>query len=111
MSELSSSYPLRRSAYTYGDNVIPSRFDFAKERFEGPFTTEHVEDVKILLSIFWILLALGPLHVLQIPASSIVFPLFGLHTGYYVNNSDIYRQIINTVVGRYFSYTATVWYD
>ena len=85
-------YPLRRSAFTYGDNVMPSRFDFAKERFGGPFTTEQVEDVKTFLRILLILLALGPLHVLQIPASLIVFPLFGLHTGHYVKNSDILAE-------------------
>ena len=35
--------PLRRSAFTYSENYIPSRLDFAKERFGGPFTTEQVE--------------------------------------------------------------------
>ena len=39
-------YPLRRSAFTHCDNYIPSRLDFAKERFGGPFTTEQVENVK-----------------------------------------------------------------
>ena len=33
-------YPLRRSAFTYSDNYIPSRLDFAKERYGGPFSTE-----------------------------------------------------------------------
>jgi peptide/histidine transporter 3/4 len=75
-------YPLQRSAFTYGDNIIPSRFDFAKERFGGPFTTEQVEDVKTLFRILSILLVLGPIHLLQIPASLIVFPLFGIHTGH-----------------------------
>ena len=32
-------YPLQRSAFTYCDNYVPSRLDFAKERFGGPFTT------------------------------------------------------------------------
>ena len=85
-------YPLGRSAFTYGDNTIPSRFDFAKERFGGPFTTEQVEDVKTLFRILLILLVLGPIHLLQIPASLVVFPLFGLHTGYYINNSNIQAQ-------------------
>ena len=30
---------------THCDNYIPSRLDFAKERFGGPFTTEQVENV------------------------------------------------------------------
>ena len=33
-------YPLRRSAFTYADDYMPSRLDFAKERYGGPFTTE-----------------------------------------------------------------------
>ena len=35
--------PLRCSAFTYSENYIPSRLDFAKERFGAPFTTEQVE--------------------------------------------------------------------
>ena len=81
-------YPLQRSAFTYCDYVIPTRFDFAKERFGGPFTTEQVEDVKSFLRILLILLVLGPIHILQVPASSIVFPLFGLHTGHHIPNSS-----------------------
>jgi peptide/histidine transporter 3/4 len=38
-------HPLRRSAFTYADDHIPSRLDFAKERYGGPFTTEQVENV------------------------------------------------------------------
>ena len=33
-------YPFRCSAFTYCDDELPSRIDFAKERFGGPFTTE-----------------------------------------------------------------------
>ena len=73
-------YPLRRSAFTYCDDHIPSRLDFAKERFGGPFTTEQVEDVKTFLSILLILVAVGPVFVLEVPASFFVFPLFSLHT-------------------------------
>ena len=39
-------YPLQRSAFTFADNYIPSRLDFAKERYGGPFTTEQVENVE-----------------------------------------------------------------
>ena len=38
-------YPLQRSAFTYCDDERPSRIDFAKSRYGGPFTTEKVEDV------------------------------------------------------------------
>ena len=60
-------YPVRRSAFTYGEDP-PSRLDLAKERYGGPFTTEQVEDVKtfwriilILISLFGFLTATGSL--------------------------------------------------
>ena len=72
--------PLQRTAFTYGDDYIPTRLDFAKERFGGPFTTEQVEDVKVLRRIIAVLLAIGPVFVLEMPGSEFVFPVFGLHT-------------------------------
>ena len=71
--------PLRRTAFTYGDDYIPTRLDFAKERFGGPFTTEQVEDVKVLRRIIVVLLAIGPVFVLEMPGSEFVFPVFGFH--------------------------------
>ena len=72
-------YPLQRSAFTYGDNYLPSRIDFAKQRYGGPFTTEQVENVKTFLRIVVVLLAVGPLFTLEVPASYFVFPMFGFH--------------------------------
>ena len=74
-----NKYPLQRSAFTYCDNERPSRLDFAKERFGGPFTTEQVEDVKTFLRIIVILLSLGPIFVMIIPASVVALPLISLH--------------------------------
>ena len=74
-----NKYPLQRSAFTYCDNERPSRLDFAKERFGGPFTTEQVEDVKTFLRIIVILLSLGPIFVMIIPASVVALPLVSLH--------------------------------
>ena len=74
-------YPLQRSAFTYCDDAQPSRIDFAKERFGGPFTVEQVEDVKTLFRILLVLVALGPIHVLQVSVSPLIFPLFSLHVG------------------------------
>ena len=76
-------WPLRRSAFTYCDDDIPSRVDYAKERFGGPFTTEQVEDVKALLRILGLLLTLGPLFIMDIPSSFMDFPNFGAHTGFF----------------------------
>ena len=72
-------HPPQRSAFTFSDNYIPSRLDFAKERYGGPFTTEQVENVKTLLRIVIVLFAIGPVHTLEVPASYFIFPLFGFH--------------------------------
>ena len=76
-------YPLQRSAFTYSDHNIPSRIDFAKERYGGPFSVEQVENVKTFLRILLMLLTLGPVFSLEVPASYFVFPLFGLHVLHY----------------------------
>ena len=73
-------YPLRRSAFTYADDCIPSRLDFAKERYGGPFTTEQVENVKTFLRILIVLLSLGPVLMIEVPASNFVLPVISLHT-------------------------------
>lgn len=72
-------YPLQRSAFTYCDNEIPHRIDFGKERYGGPFTTEQVENVKTFLRIVLVLLTLGPVFMLEVPASYYLFPFFALH--------------------------------
>ena len=86
-------YPLQRSAFTYSGEEDPSRIDYAKERYGGPFTTEQVEDVKTFFRILIVLLALGLLFVLEIPASIFVSILFGLHTG---GHSAVAKQICNS---------------
>ena len=49
--------PRCRSAFTYCEDELPSRIDFGKSKYGGPFTTEQVEDVKtffrLLLFIFF----------------------------------------------------------
>ena len=74
-------YPLRRSAFTYCDDEQPSRLDFAKERFGGPFTTEQVEDVKTFWRIVVILLTVGLVFVLDTPSSATSAYLIGSHLG------------------------------
>ena len=72
-------HPLQRSAFTYCDNYIPSRLDFAKERYGGPFTTEQVENVKTFLRILIVLFSIGPVFALEVPGSYFLFPVFGFH--------------------------------
>ena len=60
----SHDQPLLRSALTYSE--IPTRMDYAKQRYGGPFTTEQVEDVKTFGRISLVILTLfGSLLLLQ----------------------------------------------
>ena len=74
-------YSLQRSAFTYCDDERPSRLDFAKERFGGPFTTEQVEDVKTLLRIIAVLLSIGPIFSMELMTSNATLVYIGLHIG------------------------------
>ena len=46
-----TKYPEHRSALTYIDEEEPSRLDYGKHKFGGPFTEEEVEDVKTVLRL------------------------------------------------------------
>ena len=72
------SYPIRRSAFTYCEDELPSRLDLGKEKYGGPFTTEQVEDVKAFVGILTVLLALGPLFAVE-RSISFLLPLFSVH--------------------------------
>ena len=63
--------PLRRSAFTFCENSFPSRLDFGKQRYGGPFTTEQVEDVKVLFNVVKVFLSLGPAFFLDLSATII----------------------------------------
>ena len=75
-------YPLQRSAFTYCDDERPSRLDFGKVRFGGPFSTEQVEDVKTLLRIIAVLLSIGPIFCMDLMTSNAVLVYTGLHIGF-----------------------------
>ena len=94
-------YPLQRSAFTYCDDERPLRLDFAKERFGGPFTTEQVEDVKTFLKIMIILLAVGPVSILDIASSDVIFSFIGLHVGFKESYCDLSGIIVNSGLLRY----------
>ena len=46
---IKNKHPRCRSAFTYCEDELPSRIDFGKSKYGGPFTTEQVEDVKTVL--------------------------------------------------------------
>ena len=49
--------PRHRSAFTYCEDELPSRIDFGKSKYGGPFTTEQVEDVKTFLRMLIVCIA------------------------------------------------------
>ena len=87
-------YPLQRSAFTYGDDEEPSRIDFGKERYGGPYKTEQVENVKTFLRILIVLLALGPVFAMEAPVTT-VLPIFINHIVKQGNYSSCdWKQVI-----------------
>ena len=65
-------YPERRSAFTYIDEEQPTRMDFGKEKFGGPFTKEEVEDVKTVLRLIPLVMCSGIFNGAEI-APTILF--------------------------------------
>ena len=57
-------YPVRRSAFTYCDDQQPSRLDYGKSKYGGPFTTEQVEDVKTFWRVLLVLIVVSSLYLL-----------------------------------------------
>ena len=48
---IKNKHPRCRSAFTYCEDELPSRIDFGKSKYGGPFTTEQVEDVKTFIRL------------------------------------------------------------
>ena len=46
---IKTKHPRCRSAFTYCEDDLPSRIDFGKHKYGGPFTIEEVENVKTFL--------------------------------------------------------------
>ena len=55
-------HPMRRSAFTYWEEDMPSRIDLGKDKYGGPFTTEEVEDVKTFLRLLLLLISMCGIH-------------------------------------------------
>ena len=66
---------MRRSAFTYCEDEIPTGLDLGKEKYGGPFSTEQVEDVKVFYGILKVLFSFGAMFFLDFAASS-VLPIF-----------------------------------
>ena len=71
-SQKKHNNPIQRSAFTYCEEEQPSRMDFGKEKYGGPFTTEQVEDVKVFLGILCVLLSFGPTFTVDLAAVAVL---------------------------------------
>ena len=74
-------YPERRSAFTYIDEEQPTRIDYGKEKFGGPFTEEEVEDVKTVLRLIPLghmleLYCIGALSFIHLLPDNIIITLY-----------------------------------
>ena len=90
-------YPLQRSAFTYTDDEEPTRIDFAKEGYGGPFTTEQVEDVKTFFKILALLLVLGPMFFLEIPGNATLYQ-YTQHTGSSIKTECSFNAVFQDII-------------
>ena len=109
--------PRHRSALTYIDEEHPSRIDFGKHKFGGPFTEEEVEDVKtvfrlvplLLVTLFGAYLTLDPydqlsLHAFQATKQTLYCVRTVKFTAYYGTSVlliPVYRFILHPLIGKY----------
>ena len=55
--------PVRRSAFTYCEDEVPSGLNLGKNKYGGPFTTEEVEDVKAFYGILKVVFSSGTVYL------------------------------------------------
>lgn len=91
--------PTRRSAFTFCEDEKPSRIDFSKQRYGGPFSTEQVEDVKAMLNISIVILSFSPIFLLE-TASVFTFKDFihSIHKHFFLALSYEFVIPITTIV-------------
>ena len=63
---IKNKHPRCRSAFTYCEDELPSRIDFGKSKYGGPFTTEQVEDVKTFFRLLPVLFSFCSLPAIMI---------------------------------------------
>lgn len=108
---LENKHPKKRSALSFCDDEKPSRIDFGKSKYGGPFSTEQVEDVKTCLRIlaflvvmnFFFIAAYGP----QNAKPYLIRHLFSSGSCYergFLTNLRIYCNVAFIVVHELFVY-------
>ena len=90
-----TKYPRCRSAFTYCEDELPSRIDFGKSKYGGPFTTEQVEDVKTLLRLLPLISIFAMIASIYIYLLQQIFCTFTLknYTTDSLNGTSLVNQV------------------
>ena len=83
--------PTHRSAFTYCEDELPSRIDFGKSKYGGPFTTEQVEDVKTFIRLLAVIFVASLLFGLKIAISMLTAQL----SNQLVTRRDIIGRVLS----------------
>ena len=99
---IKNKHPQCRSAFTYCEDDLPSRIDFGKSKYGGPFTTEQVEDVKTFLRVLPVTIVGGALFGVILSSNYLwsklnnVFARFGASETHVDNMEKCYSEITFT---------------
>ena len=91
---IKTKHPRYRSAFTYCEDELPSRIDFGKSKYGGPFTTEQVEDVKTFLRFVALIMVGSILFGAVFATDSLMFKLSSMLTAAEENipySASLYR--------------------
>ena len=92
-----NKYPHQRSAFTYWEDKPYSRIDLAKSKYGGPFSTEQVEDVKVILRVLAILIfvSLGGGLTTTLSSADIrmLYHLSGVNNTHYSTNNQCSQEL------------------
>ena len=103
-------YPERRSAFTYIDEEQPSRIDYGKKKFGGPFTEEEVEDVKTVLRLIPLLICLSLFEAADVLPENLFEPKTTLYKALNIEIDarlflilviPVYRFLLHRYIHRY----------
>ena len=95
-------FPIRQSAVTDWDDRTVSRFDYAKQKFGGPFSNESVDDVKTFFRILLVIFLMASIYLIRVANDYSLETVFGVHLNlYYLNifkNSSNACNIENPII-------------
>ena len=89
-------HPECRSAFTYCEDEPPSRIDFGKSKYGGPFTTEQVEDVKTFLRFVGLVFIAAIIFIVILASWQLEYKMFKILTD--ANNSEGKSKFFSNVV-------------